>query len=187
MASRWQFRRFDGLAVATLSVALSIVPPAGNAQDRYPVDWEAVRAESMEYFLALLRTNTSNPPGNETDAAMYLEQVLERENIETGLFALDPARANLVARIRGNGSKRPLLVMGHTDVVGVQPENWSVDPFAAVARDGYIYGRGSLDDKDNVTAALMLLLLLSREDVELDRDVDFSRRGRRGGNDDLRC
>jgi acetylornithine deacetylase/succinyl-diaminopimelate desuccinylase-like protein len=147
--------------------------PAGNAQDRYPVDWQAVAAESMEYFLALLRTNTSNPPGNETEAATYLQRVLQQEDIEAELFALDPTRANLVARLRGNGSEEPILVMGHTDVVGVQPDSWSVDPFGAVAKDGYIYGRGSLDDKDNVTAALMLMLLLRRADVELDRDVIF--------------
>jgi acetylornithine deacetylase/succinyl-diaminopimelate desuccinylase-like protein len=144
-----------------------------NAQDRYPVDWQAVAAESMEYFLALLRTNTSNPPGNETEAATYLQRVLQQEDIEAELFALDPTRANLVARLRGNGSKAPILVMGHTDVVGVQPDRWSVDPFGAVAKDGYIYGRGSLDDKDNVTAGLMLMLLLRRAGVELDRDVIF--------------
>jgi acetylornithine deacetylase/succinyl-diaminopimelate desuccinylase-like protein len=63
--------------------------------------------------------------------------------------------------------------MGHTDVVGAQRESWSVDPFAAVKRDGYVYGRGSLDDKDNVTAGLMLMLLLKRSGVELDRDVIF--------------
>ena len=134
---------------------------------------ERLTQSRWSIFFELLRTDTSNPPGNETDAAMYLERVLEQEGIETQLFALDPTRANLVARVRGNGSKRPILVMGHTDVVGVQRENWSVDPFAAIAKDGYIYGRGSLDDKDNVTAALMMMLLLSREDVELDRDVIF--------------
>ena len=173
MVSIAQLRRHDGLAAALLCVVLSAVPLAGNAQDRYPVDWPAVAAESMEYFSALLRTDTSNPPGNETEAATYLQRVLQQEGIEAELFALDPTRANLVARHRGNGSKRPLLVMGHTDVVGVQRDNWSVDPFAAVVKDGYVYGRGSLDDKDNVTAALMLMLLLQRADVELDRDVIF--------------
>ena len=173
MASIAQLRRHDGLAAALLCVVLSAVPLAGNAQDRYPVDWSAVAAESMEYFSALLRTDTSNPPGNETEAATYLQRVLQQEGIEAELFALDPTRANLVARHRGNGSKRPILVMGHTDVVGVQRDNWSVDPFAAVVKDGYVYGRGSLDDKDNVTAALMLMLLLQRAEVELDRDVIF--------------
>ncbi|HAY46699.1 MAG TPA: peptidase M20 [Gammaproteobacteria bacterium] len=144
-----------------------------GAQDRYPLDWEDVERESLEHFFTLLRTNTSNPPGNETVAATYLEQVLENEGIEADLFARDPDRANMVARIKGNGSKEPLLVMAHTDVVGVQPENWSVDPFGAVQKDGYIYGRGALDDKDNVTASLMLMLLLQRSGVELDRDVIF--------------
>ena len=168
-----RFWRFDGLAATVICAVLAGVPSAGVAQDRFPVDWGAVDAESMEYYLALLRIDTSNPPGNETEAAMYLQEVLGREGIDANLYALDPARANLVARIRGNGSKQPLLVMGHTDVVGVQRDNWSVDPFAAVAKDGYIYGRGALDDKDNVTAALMIMLLLNRAEVDLDRDVIF--------------
>ena len=164
---------YDGRATALLCAVLSATPLAADAQDRYVMDWEAVAAESMEYFSELLRTDTGNPPGNETEAATYLLGLLEQEGIEAELFALDPARANLVARLRGNGSKKPILVMAHTDVVGVQRENWSVDPFAAVAKDGYVYGRGSLDDKDNVTASLMLMLMLKRAGVELDRDVIF--------------
>ena len=173
MASIGKFVRHYGLAATMLCAALSAVPRASDAQDRHPVDWGAVETESLEHFSALLRIDTSNPPGNESEAARYIEGVLQQEGIEAELFALDPTRANLVARIRGNGSKRPILVMGHTDVVGVQRENWSVDPFGAVRRDGYIYGRGSLDDKDNVTAGLMLMLLLERAGVELDRDVIF--------------
>lgn len=163
----------DGLAVAVVCAVLAGGPSVGITQDRFPIDWDAVETESMEYFLTLLRTDTSNPPGNETDAAMYLQEVLGQEDITADLYALEPSRANLVARIRGNGSKQPLLVMGHTDVVGVQRENWSVDPFGAVIKDGYIYGRGALDDKDNVTAALMVMLLLKRTEVDLDRDVIF--------------
>ena len=83
------------------------------------------------------------------------------------------AATTLVARISGNGSKQPVWSWAITDVVGVQRENWSVEPFDAVRRDGYIYGRGALDDKDNVTAGLMLLLMLDRAGVELDRDVIF--------------
>ncbi|MAW73916.1 MAG: peptidase M20 [Gemmatimonadetes bacterium] len=173
MAAKVQPRRQERVVASILCAFVSAVPHAGDAQDRYPVDWPAVATESMEYFSALLRTDTSNPPGNETEAARYLQRILQQEGIEAELFALDPTRANLVARLGGNGSKRPILVMAHTDVVGVQRENWSVDPFAAVVRDGYVYGRGSLDDKDNVAAALMLMLLLERADVELDRDVIF--------------
>jgi len=144
---------------------------------RYPVPWDQVERETLEHFLAIVRMDTSSPPGNETLVAEYLKQVLEREGISARLLALEPKRANLVARIRGNGSKRPILVMGHTDVVGVQREKWSVDPFAAVRKDGYIWGRGTGDDKDNVTAGLMLLLLLKRRGVKLDRDVIFLAEG----------
>ena len=130
---------------------------------RYPVPWDQVERETLEHFQTIVRMDTSSPPGNETLVAEYLKQVLEREGIPARLLALDPKRANLVARIRGNGSKRPILVMGHTDVVGVQREKWSVDPFGAIRKDGYIWGRGTGDDKDNVTAGLMLLLLLKRQ------------------------
>ena len=149
-----------------------MVAPA-EAQDRYPVSWNQVEKETLEHFQAIVRMNTANPPGNETPVAEYLKQVLEREAISARLLAQDPKRANLVARLPGNGSKGPVLVMGHTDVVGVQREKWSVDPFGAVRKDGYIWGRGTNDDKDNVTAGLMLLLLLKRQGVKLDRDVIF--------------
>ncbi len=147
--------------------------PATEARERYPVPWDRVEKETLDHFQTMVRMDTSSPPGNETVVAEYLKRVLEREGIPARLLALDPKRANLVARIRGNGSKRPILVMGHTDVVGVQKEKWSVDPFTAVRKDGYIWGRGTGDDKDNVTSGLMLLLLLKRQGVMLDRDVIF--------------
>ena len=150
-----------------------IVSAAAEAEDRYAVDWDRTDAETSAHFDALLRIDTSNPPGNETVAAEYLKKVLDREGIPAKLLAMEPNRANLVARIRGNGSKRPILVMGHTDVVGVQRDKWTVDPFGAVHKDGYIYGRGAVDDKDNLVACLMLMLLLKRENVKLDRDVIF--------------
>ncbi len=145
--------------------------PTVEAQERYAVPWDKVANETLEHFQALIRIDTSNPPGNETQAAEYVKEVLEREGIPSKLLALDPKRANLVARIPGNGSKRPILVMGHTDVVGVQKEKWSVDPFGAERKDGYIWGRGTIDDKHDVTAGLMLMVLLKRQGVKLDRDV----------------
>lgn len=156
-----------------LVALVAALPFAGVCQDRYPVDWAQVESEALHHFAALLRIDTTNPPGNETEVAVYLRDALAAEGIEGRLYAMVPGRDNFVTRIRGNGSKEPVLVMGHTDVVGVQRENWSVEPFDAVRRDGYIYGRGSLDDKDNVTAGLMLMLMLKRAGVELDRDVIF--------------
>jgi acetylornithine deacetylase/succinyl-diaminopimelate desuccinylase-like protein len=161
------FRRF----VSTIALAMPlVVAPAGAVE---PGDWDRIAIEARQNFETVLRLDTSNPPGNETRVAEYLERTLSAEGIEAELVALEPERANLVARIRGNGSKEPILIMAHTDVVGVQRENWSVDPFAAIERDGYIYGRGTLDDKDTVTAGLMTMLLLKRAELELDRDVIF--------------
>jgi len=143
------------------------------AQERYPVDWTKLEPEILDHFTALLKIDTSNPPGNETKAAEFLQKVLAGEGIPVRIFALEPARANLVARLKGNGSKKPVLLMGHTDVVGVQRDHWSVDPFAAVRKRNLIYGRGSLDDRPHVVAGLMVMLLLNRLHVKLDRDVIF--------------
>ena len=155
-----------------LPVLLAVgVDAQAQTKDKYPVDWKKTGREAIEHITALIRIDTSNPPGNETRAAEYVKKVLEREGIPASLFALQPERANLVARIKGNGTKRPILVMGHTDVVGVQKEKWRFDPFSATRQDGYIHGRGAVDDKDNLTAGLMLMLLLKRLDVKLDRDI----------------
>lgn len=136
-------------------------------------DWAKVEEETMRHFQALLRMDTQNPPGNETQAAEYLKKVLEAEGIPVKLFTLEPNRANLVARLKGNGSKRPLLLMAHTDVVRVLAALWTHPPFSATRDGGYVYGRGAVDDKDNVAAVLMTMLLLKRHKVPLDRDVIF--------------
>ncbi len=143
------------------------------AEPDHLVDWDQAGAEAVGHLVELIQIDTSNPPGNETKAVEYLRGVLELEDIDSQIYAIDPDRANLVARIKGNGSKRPILMMGHADVVGVQPEKWYADPFSGLRQDGFIYGRGTLDDKDNLTAALMVIKLLKRYDVKLDRDVIF--------------
>lgn len=157
----------------TLILATLLLSSSAMAADEYLVDWDEVGDEAVDFLVDLVRIDSSNPPGNETVVANYLRDALAAEGIRSDMYALEPERANLVAKIRGNGSKRPILIMGHTDVVGVQADQWSVDPFAAVRKDGYIYGRGTLDDKDNVTAGLMLMLLLKRFEVPLDRDIIF--------------
>jgi acetylornithine deacetylase/succinyl-diaminopimelate desuccinylase-like protein len=117
--------------------------------------------------------DTSDPPGNEQAAAEYLKKVLEAEGIPVEVLALEPRRPNVLARLKGSGSKRPILIMGHTDVVNVDPKKWTHAPFGATRDGDHVYGRGTVDDKDNVVAALMVMLTLKRHKVPLDRDVIF--------------
>ena len=154
-------------------VASVLVCLIAAAQTAPQPDWKAFDEEAMQHFQALLRFNTMDPPGNEKPAADYLRQVLEKEGIPTKVFSLEPNRPNVVARLKGNGKKRPLLVMAHTDVVNVDPEKWKFPPFSATRNGGYVYGRGTIDDKDNVAAALITALNLKRLNVPLDRDVVF--------------
>ena len=150
-----------------------LLPGVAFAQQSYLVDWDEVGEEAVQHLVDLVRINTTNPPGNETLVVDYLEKMLAAEGVESQRYALQDDRANLVARVEGNGSKRPILLMGHTDVVGVQPDKWYEDPFSGKRDGGFIYGRGTLDDKDNLAAALMVIKLLNRYGVQLDRDVIF--------------
>ena len=137
--------------------------PAGSA--------DAANSEAMTFLRDLVKIDTSNPPGNEIKAANYIKSVLDREGIPSEIFESAPGRANLVARLKGNGSKKPLMLMGHLDVVGVERDKWTVDPFAAIEKDGYLYGRGSSDDKGMDAANLEIFLQLHRKKIPLDRDV----------------
>jgi acetylornithine deacetylase/succinyl-diaminopimelate desuccinylase-like protein len=153
--------------IRLLAILLTL---AGLATAQQP-DFDKARAEAVEHLTALVKLDTSNPPGNEILAARYIKQVLDREGIASEIFESAPGRASIVARLAGNGKKKPLLLMGHLDVVGVEREHWTVDPFAAVIKDGYLYGRGSSDDKGMDAANLEVFLLLHRLKIPLDRDV----------------
>jgi acetylornithine deacetylase/succinyl-diaminopimelate desuccinylase-like protein len=150
---------------------LAVASPAG--QGTQSIDWKKTDEEVLRHFQALLRFDTADPPGREAEAAAYLAQVLEAEHIPVQRFALEPHRPNVVARLKGSGKKRPLLIMGHTDVVNVDLKKWTHPPFSATRDGGYVYGRGAVDDKDNVAAGLMIMLMLKRQNVPLDRDVIF--------------
>jgi acetylornithine deacetylase/succinyl-diaminopimelate desuccinylase-like protein len=153
-----------------LIVCTAVSSPSGQSTS---IDWAAAETETLRHFQALVRMDTSDPPGGEKPAADYVKDVLEREGIAVEVFAVDANRPNVVARIKGSGRKRPLLIMGHTDVVNVDPKKWTHPPFAADRVGGYVYGRGTVDDKDNLTAALMVMLMLKRTGMPLDRDVIF--------------
>jgi len=140
-------------------------------------DKDRVRAETVERLEAIIRFDTTNPPGNELPLALYLENALKSEGIETTLLVPEKNRAQLIGRIRGKGNERPVIVLAHTDVVGVQRASWKHDPFGAEIEDGYLYGRGAIDDKGMLAANLMTMLLLKRQLAadgrKLSRDVVF--------------
>src|SRR5262245_12981564 len=129
------------LAFAVLTVSAA---PAPQTLSTGVPDWARLEEETLKHFQAVVRLDTSNPPGNETAVVDYLKTVLTAEGIPVQVLALEPSRANLVARIKGNGRKRPLLIMGHTDVVTVDPAKWTFPPFSATRDGGYVYGRGTL-------------------------------------------
>ncbi|MEQ8485140.1 MAG: M20/M25/M40 family metallo-hydrolase [Pseudomonadales bacterium] len=153
-----------------LILILAVLSPFARAAEP---DWSALDAETLTHFLALVRMDTTDPPGREREAADYLARVLAAEGVPVTTYALEPHRPNVVARLKGNGSKRPLLIMAHTDTVNVDPAKWTHGPFSGDREGGYIYGRGTVDDKDNVAAGLMIMLTLKRLNVPLDRDVIF--------------
>jgi len=155
------------LVVVTLGLLAGL-----SAQPAGP-DWKSIEDETMRHFQALVRLDTSGAGGTEKPAAEYLKHALEAEGIPAELVSVDANRPNLIARLKGSGAKRPLLLMGHTDVVSVDPKKLTHPPFAADRDGGYVYGRGTIDDKDNVVAALMVMLTLKRQNVPLDRDVIF--------------
>ena len=159
---------------AKLLLTLLCLLPSGAllAQPAQP-DWAAVQEETLRHFRTLLQFDTSDPPGRELPAAEYLMQVLAENDIPAEMLWTNPERPNVVARLKGDGSKEPLLIMAHTDVVNVDPAKWRFPPFSATIDNGYVYGRGAVDDKDNLTAALMVMLELKRLNIPLSRDVIF--------------
>ena len=155
-----------------LADALAAPPPP----DAVP-DWAAVEAGTVAHLQRMIRMETVNPPGNELPLARYIHATLSEAGIESRLLEPAPGRGAVVARLRGTGARRPVLLMAHTDVVGVERAHWSVDPFGGEIRDGYLYGRGAIDDKGMLAANLQAMLLLKRQVVDaggtLARDVVF--------------
>lgn len=153
---------------------LVALPELARAQAKsIQPNWAKLEEETMKHFQAIIRINSADPPGNEAPVVEYLKSVLDKEGIPSQVFSLDPRRPNLVARLKGNGKKKPVLIMGHTDVVSIDSTKWKYPAFSATREGGYVYGRGTVDDKDNVAAALMVMILLKRNNVALDRDVIF--------------
>src|SRR5258706_2028131 len=126
---------------------------------------------TRQYLIDLVRLDTSNPPGNESKVAEYLKQVADSHGISAELLGGDSRRLNFVARLKGSGRGRPLLLVAHSDVVPVDPSQWTADPFSAEMRNGYIYGRGTQDDKSLLAAQLAVMVEIKRRNIHLNRDL----------------
>lgn len=128
--------------------------------------------DARKHLAAMIRLDSSNPPGNETRVAQYLKQTMAAQGIACELLGGDPKRLNFVARLKGSGAGgRPLLLMAHSDVVPADRKQWMVDPFSAAIKDAYIYGRGATDAKSLLAAELAVFLELKRINAKVRRDV----------------
>jgi acetylornithine deacetylase/succinyl-diaminopimelate desuccinylase-like protein len=135
------------------------------------INWPEIHQEVVRHLQDLIRFNTTNPPGNEMLAAEHIAGVLRQEGIEPIVLEPIPGRGNVIARLKGSGEQPPLLLYGHTDVVGAEPEHWTHPPFSGAIAGGYVWGRGTLDMKGTVAQQLTTFLLLKRQGITLNRDV----------------
>lgn len=137
-------------------------------------DLSMISAEATGWLQGLLRINTTNPPGNELAAAKFVAGILQQNGIPSEVYESAPGRGILIARLSSSAvpdPSRALLLMAHLDVVGVDRSKWQVDPFGGIIQNGYLYGRGSIDDKSTVIANVAVLIALKRANVHLNRDV----------------
>lgn len=162
--------------LALVALALPALLSAQLPQPARPVDWSAMQSEATTLLQEYLRLNTTAPPGNEIEGARFLAAFLKREGIESQLLdtvELGAGRANLYARIRGNGTKRAIALVHHMDVVPATPAYWTMPAFGGELKDGYVYGRGALDMKGQGIAHLLAMVALKRSGVPLTRDIVF--------------
>jgi acetylornithine deacetylase/succinyl-diaminopimelate desuccinylase-like protein len=168
---------FMGIIVLPASAQIpGMAPPTAVQPAAQAEDTSALSREATGWLADLIKINTTNPPGNEEAAAKYIENVLRKEGIKAELLPLAPGRSALVARLNSSAFADPskaLLLVAHMDVVGVERAKWTVDPFGAVPKNGYIYGRGAIDDKGMLAANLAAFIALKRANARLNRDVIF--------------
>jgi acetylornithine deacetylase/succinyl-diaminopimelate desuccinylase-like protein len=164
-----------GTSIPALAVGAKAAP-SGLASTRLPADHLTQYSDlAAEWLQQYLRIDTTNPPGNEIQAAEFFKKILDREGIETRIFEYQPGRADLWARVVHTTAeaKRPIILLNHMDVVTSDPTHWRVPPFSGQMLDGSIYGRGAQDMKNEGMAQLVTMVMVKREKVALDRDIIF--------------
>jgi acetylornithine deacetylase/succinyl-diaminopimelate desuccinylase-like protein len=169
------FHRFSrivfvlALLVFAAGAALAQAPPAQPNLDK-------LGDEAQGWLTDMIRINTVNPPGNEAVVAKYIAAIFQKEGIAYEVLEIAPGRSIITARLQAGPLPDPanaLMLLAHQDTVGVDAKKWTVDPFGAVVRDGYLYGRGSIDDKAMLAANIATFVTLKRSGARLGRDVIF--------------
>ena len=168
----------QGLQARAVSAQVAQNPPAMGVSPSSSLvgDTSALAREAQQWLVDLVKINTTNPPGNEDAAAKYIASVLAKEGIQAELLPTVAGRSAVVARLRSTivpDPSKALLLVAHMDTVGVDRAKWSVDPYGGIIKDGYLYGRGSLDDKSMVAANLAAFIALKRANRNLNRDIIF--------------
>ncbi|HEV2171861.1 MAG TPA: M20/M25/M40 family metallo-hydrolase, partial [Candidatus Binatus sp.] len=161
------------LRMFVFTLVMLSLSSASFAQTAPQPDWNKIDAEALEYFRTYLRFDTTNPPSNTAAAIAYLKNILDKEGIATETFESKPGMVSLVARIPGPPNVKPLLLMSHADVVPAVGANWTHHPFDAELTDGYVWARGAIDNKAHGIMALMTMVALKRNHVELKRGVEL--------------
>ena len=151
--------------VALFAMAAGLFGWATNDDNR------SLGGRTRQYLAELIRLDTSNPPGNESKVATYLKQVADSSGIPAELLGDDPKRLNVVARLKGNGKNKPLLLMAHSDVVPAERKQWTADPFKGEVHDEFLYGRGAMDTKSLLAAELAVMVEIKRRNIKLSRDL----------------
>lgn len=158
--------------VLSIPLALPVVFALTTPADAQDVDWKKTAAEAADTLRQYIRFDTTDPPGKVTEAAEFLQGILEREGLPVSRYDSAPGKVILVSRLKGSGSgAKPILLLHHMDVVPADSSRWEVDPFAGELKDGYIWGRGAMDMKGTGTLQLYAFLTLARQKVVLNRDI----------------
>ncbi len=157
----------DKLFAVGVATAVAVSAATGG-------NWSAAAGdEAVKYLSDYIQVNTTNPPGNETLGAVYLQKIFKANGIESQLFETEKGRSCLYARLKGSGKKRPIILLNHIDVVPAEASDWDHPPFSGMTVNGEIWGRGAMDMKGMAIAELETMLLLKRAGKPLERDVIF--------------
>jgi acetylornithine deacetylase/succinyl-diaminopimelate desuccinylase-like protein len=128
---------------------------------------------AIDILQKFLRIDTSNPPGDEEEAVLFLEGILREAGIHSEIYLAAPKRANLLARIKGKNEGKPIILLSHVDVVPAKEEGWLANPFGGEIKDGFIYGRGAIDMKGQTICQLLAFMALKKDGIVPERDIIF--------------